>query len=193
VFSTAAAYSISEYPSAKGCASFVVSFTFANRLSFNHLDQIGITEPIKSARDILGKSTLKKLYFDRGFYEGEHFDWPNKNHIQFVCRGKQRTKVADQVSEILVEEYVEEILASQKEYQSKTERGKREKAKWDALKEPVKIAERMVDVTNCEKRLRAIAVKHKGKKSIDIWLTNIPASICSADGVIDEYRNRKHK
>jgi hypothetical protein len=84
VFSTAAAYSISEYPSAKGCASFVVSFTFANRLSFNHLDQIGITEPIKSARDILGKSTLKKLYFDRGFYEGEHFDWPNKNHIQFV-------------------------------------------------------------------------------------------------------------
>jgi hypothetical protein len=31
---------------------------------------------------------------------------------------------------------------------------------------PVKIAERMVDVTNCEKRLRAIAVKEKGKKSI---------------------------
>ena len=48
----------------------------------------------------------------------------------------------------------------------------------------------MVDVTNCEKRLRAIAVKHKGKKSIDLWLTNIPASLCSAKGVIDEYRNR---
>jgi hypothetical protein len=38
--------------------------------------------------------------------------------------------------------------------------------------------------------LRAIAVKHKGKKSIDIWLTSIPASLCSAKGVIDEYRNR---
>jgi hypothetical protein len=77
--------------------------------------------------------------------------------------------VADQVSEIPEEEYVEEILASPKEYQPKTERGKREKAKRDELKEPVKIAETMVDVTNCEKRLRAIAVKHKGKKSIEYY------------------------
>jgi len=58
-----------------------------------------------------------------------------------------------------------------------------------ALKEPVKIAERMVDISNCEKRLRAIAVKEKGKKSMDIWLTNIPASHQSAKGIIDEYRN----
>ena len=86
-----------------------------------------------------------------------------KNHIQFVCRGKQRTKVAEQVSEIPVQEYVEAILASPKEHQPKTERGKRDKAKRDALKEPVKIAERMVDVSNCEKKVRAIAVKHKGK------------------------------
>ncbi len=156
----------------------------------NQADNPNLIPLIKSARDILGKSTLKKVYFDRGFYDGEHFDWLNKNHIQFVCRGKQRTKVADLVSEIPMEEYVEAILASPKEYQPKTERGKREKAKRDALKEPVKIAERMVDVTNCEKRLRAIAVKHKGKKSIDLWLTNIPASLCSAKGVIDEYRNR---
>jgi len=145
---------------------------------------------VKSARDILGKATLKKVYFDRGFYDGEHFDWLNKNHIQFVCRGKQRTKVAKQVSEIPMDEYVEEILASPKEYQPTTERGKKAKARRDALKEPMKIAEKMVDVTNCEERLRAIAVKHKGKKSIDIWLTNIPASLCSAKGVIDEYRNR---
>jgi hypothetical protein len=48
----------------------------------------------------------------------------------------------------------------------------------------------MVDVTNCEKRLRAIAVKEKGKKSMDIWLTNISASLQSAKGIIDEYRNR---
>ena len=59
-------------------------------------------------------------------------------------------------------------IASPKEYQPKTERGKRTKAKWDALKEPVKIAKRMADVTNCEKRLRAIAVKEEGKKSIDV-------------------------
>jgi hypothetical protein len=37
--------------------------------------------------------------------------------------------------------------------------------------------------------LRAIAVKEKGKKSMDIWLTNIPASLQSAKGIIDEYRN----
>jgi hypothetical protein len=98
--------------------------------------------------------------------------------------------VAEQVNKIPVEEYVEEVLASPKEYQPETEQGKRAKAKRDALKEPVKIAERMVDVTNCEKRLRAIAVKDEGKKSIDIWLTNIPASLQSAKGVIDEYRNR---
>ena len=72
------------------------------------------------------------------------------------------------MNEIPVEEYVGEVLASPKEYQPKTERGKRTKAKWDALKEPVKIAKRMADVTNCEKRLRAIAVKEEGKKSIDV-------------------------
>jgi len=156
----------------------------------NQADNPNLIPLIQSARDILGKSTLKKVYFDRGFYDGKHFEWLNKNHIQFVCRGKQRTKVADQVSEIPVEEYVEVILVSPKEYRPKTDRGKRAKAERDALKEPVKIAERMVDVTDCEKRLRAIAVKHKGKKSIDLWLTNIPASLCSAKGVIDEYRNR---
>jgi hypothetical protein len=101
----------------------------------------------------------------------------NKKHIQFVCRGKQRTKVAEQVKEIPVEEYVEEVLTSPKEYPPTTERGKKAKAKRDALKEPVKIAERMVDVTNCEKRVRAIAVKEKGKKSMDIWLTNILTSL----------------
>jgi len=37
----------------------------------------------------------------------------------------------------------------------------------------VKIAERMVDVTHCEKKVRAIAVKEKGKKHIEIWLSNI--------------------
>ena len=98
--------------------------------------------------------------------------------------------MAEQVNEIPAEEYVEEVLASPKEYQLTTERGKRAKAKRDVLKEPVKIAERMVDVTNCEKRLRAIAVKEKGKKSIDIWLTSILASLYSAKGIIDEYRNR---
>ena len=98
--------------------------------------------------------------------------------------------MAEQVNEIPAEKYVEEVLASPKEYQPTTERGKRAKAKRDALKEPVKIAERMVDVTNCEKRLRAIAVKEKGKKSIDIWLTSILASLYSAKGIIDEYRNR---
>jgi hypothetical protein len=72
----------------------------------NKADNPNLIPLIQSARDILGKSTLKKVYFDRGFS---------------------------------VEEYVEEILASPKEYQPKTERGKREKAKRDALKEPVKI------------------------------------------------------
>ena len=88
-----------------------------------------------SARDILGKSTLKKVYFDRGFYDGEHFDWLGriKKHIQFVCRGKQRTKVADQVSEIPVEGYVEKILTYPKEYRPKTDRGKGAKAERDAL------------------------------------------------------------
>jgi hypothetical protein len=114
----------------------------------------------------------------------------NKNHIQFASRGKQRTKVADPLSEIPEAEYEAVKLASPKEYQPKTERGTRAKEKRDALKEPVKIAERMVDVSHCEKRLRAIAVEEKGKKSMEIWLTNIPASLCSARGIIDEYRNR---
>ena len=39
--------------------------------------------------------------------------------------------------------------------------------KRDAEREPVKIAEKMVDVTNCEKRLSAIAVKGKGRKGIE--------------------------
>ena len=64
------------------------------------------------------------------------------------------------------------------------------KARIDALKAPVKLAERMVDVTHCEKRLRAIALKEKGTKHIEILLTNIPASVCTAEGIIAEYRNR---
>jgi hypothetical protein len=165
----------------------LIDFTL---LPINKSDNPNLIPLLKRARDILGKSTLKKVYFDRGFYDGEHFDWLNKNHILFVCRGKQNTKVADQVSEIPVEEYVEEKIAPPKEYQPKTVRGKRAKEKRDAMKEPVEIAERMVDVSNCEEKLRAIAVKEKGKKSMEIWLTNIPASVCSAKGIIDEYRNR---
>ena len=156
----------------------------------NKGDSPNLIPLLERARDILGKSTIKKVYFDRGFYDGEHFDWLNKNHILFVSRGKQNTKVADQVREIPADEYVEENLASPKEYQPKTERGKRAKEKRDALKEPAKIAERMVDVSNCEEKLRAIAVKERCKKNIEIWLTNIPASVCSAKGIIDEYRNR---
>ncbi len=75
--------------------------------------------------------------------------------VRLWRQGKQRTKVAEQVNEIPVDEYVEEVLASPKEYQPKTEGGKRAKARRDAVKEPVKIDERMVDVTNCKKRLRA--------------------------------------
>jgi hypothetical protein len=153
-------------------------------------DNSNLIPLIKSARNILGKSTLKKVYFDRGFYDGEHFDWLNKNHIQFASRGKQRTKVADQMSEIPEAEYDAVKLASPKEYQPKTKRGEQAKAKRDAKREPVKIAEKMVDVTNCEKRLRAIAAKEKGKRGIEIWLTNIPASLQSAQGIIDEYINR---
>jgi len=50
----------------------------------------------------------------------------NKKHIQFVCRGKQRTKVAEQVKEIPVEEYVEVVLTSPKVYQPTTDRAREE-------------------------------------------------------------------
>jgi hypothetical protein len=110
----------------------------------NRGDSPNLIPLIERTRDILGKSTLKKVYFDCGFYDGKHFDWLNENHIQFVCRGKQGTKVADQVSEIPEEEYVEE-------------------------------------------KLRAIAVKEKGKRSIEIWLTNIPVSVHSAKGTAKHF------
>jgi hypothetical protein len=55
------------------------------------------------------------------------------------------------------------------------------------MKEAVGIAERMVDVSNCEEKLRAIAVKEKGKKSIEIWLTNIPVSVHSAKGTAKHF------
>jgi len=48
-----------------------------------------------------------------------------------------------------------------------TERGERAKAKRDAERELVKIAQKMVDVINYEKRLSAIAVKEKGKNGIE--------------------------
>lgn len=145
---------------------------------------------IERAREILGESTIKKVFFDRGFYDGEHFDWLNKKNIMFVCRGKQGTKVAEQVSEIPEEQYSEEKLFSPNEYQPKTEKGRKTKEKRDSLKETVKIAERMVDVSHCEKKVRAIAVKEKGKTHIEIWLSNIPVATHSAKGIIDEYRNR---
>ena len=88
-------------------------------------------------------------------------------------------KVVELVSEILEDEYVEEKLESSPEHQPKTERGKWAKAKRDALNEPVKIAEKMVDASNCEKQLSAIALKEKAKKCIAILLTNIPAFLDS--------------
>jgi len=156
----------------------------------NKGDNPNLIPLIERAREILGESTIKKVFFDRGFYDGEHFDWLNTNNIKFVCRGKQGTKVAEQVSEIPDEQYIEEKLFSPNEYQPKTEKGKKSKEKRDSLKETVKIAERMVDVTHCEKQVRAIAVKEKGKKHIEIWLSNIPEATHSAKEIIDEYRNR---
>lgn len=156
----------------------------------NKGDNPNLIPLIERAREILGESTIKKVFFDRGFYDGEHFDWLNKKNIKFVCRGKQGTKVAEQVSEIPEEQYIEEKLFSPNEYQPKTERGKKAKERRDLLKETVKIAERMVDVSHCEKKVRAIAVKEKGKKHIEIWLSNIPIATHSAKGIIDEYRNR---
>jgi hypothetical protein len=156
----------------------------------NKGDNPNLIPLIERAREILGESTIKKVFFDRGFYDGEHFDWLNKKNIKFVCRGKQGTKVAEQVSEIPEEQYIEEKLFSPNEYQPKTERGKKAKERRDLLKETVKIAERMVDVSHCEKKVRAIAVKEKGKKHIEIWLSNIPVATHSAKGIIDEYRNR---
>jgi len=156
----------------------------------NEADSPDLRPLIETAREILGKSTIKKVFFDRGFYDGKTFDWLNKENIKFVCRGKQGTKVAEQVSEIPEEQYREEKLFSPNEYQPITEKGKKSKKKRDSKKETVKIAERMVDVTNCEKKLRAIAVKEKSKKHIEIWLSNIPEATHSAKGIIDEYRNR---
>jgi hypothetical protein len=156
----------------------------------NKGDNPNLIPLIERAREILGESTIKKVFFDRGFYDGEHFDWLNKKNIMFVCRGKQGTKVAEQVSEIPEEQYIEEKLFSPNEYQPKTERGKKTKEKRDSLKETVKIAEKMVDVSHCEKKVRAIAVKEKSKTHIEIWLSNIPVATHSAKGIIDEYRNR---
>lgn len=156
----------------------------------NKGDNPNLIPLIERAREILGKSTIKKIFFDRGFYDGEHFDWLNTNNIKFVCRGKQGTKVAEQVSEIPEEQYIEEKLFSPNEYQPKTEKGKKAKEKRDSLKETVKIAEKMVVVSHCEKKVRAIALKEKGKKHIEIWLSNIPVATHSAKEIIDEYRNR---
>jgi len=165
----------------------LIDFTFC---PISKGDNPNLIPLIEKAREILGESTIKKVFFDRGFYDGKHFDWLNKKNIAFVCRGKQGTKVAEQVSEIPEEQYSEDKLFSPNEYQPKTEKGKKSKEKRDSRKETVKIAERMVDVSHCEKKVRAIAVKEKGKMHIEIWLSNLPVATHSAKEIIDEYRNR---
>ena len=165
----------------------LIDFEF---VPINNGDNPNLIPLIERARKILGESTIKKVFFDRGFYDGKHFDWLNKKNIMFVCRGKQGTKVAEQVGEIPEEQYIEEKLFSPNEYQPKTEKGKKSKEKRDSKKQTVKIAERMVDVSHCEKKVRAIAVKEKSKTHIEIWLSNIPVDTHSAKDIIDEYRNR---
>jgi hypothetical protein len=100
----------------------------------NKGDSPNLIPLIESAQDFLGKSTRKKVYFDRGFYDGAHFDYLNKNRIQFVSRGKQNTKVADQVREISEEEYVEVKLASPKEYQPKDTSVERKQKRRETLR-----------------------------------------------------------
>jgi hypothetical protein len=85
----------------------------------NKGDNPNLIPLIERAREILGESTIKKVFFDRGFYDGKHFDWLNKKNIMFVCRGKQGTKVAEQVSEISEEQYIEEKLLAPNEYLQK--------------------------------------------------------------------------
>lgn len=48
---------------------------------------------------LTGKS-MKRLYIDRGFYDEANFLWlDDKEHIEYVTRGKKETKISGSCGE----------------------------------------------------------------------------------------------
>ncbi|MFZ2071166.1 MAG: hypothetical protein WAV32_06180 [Halobacteriota archaeon] len=74
-------------------------------------------------------------------YDEENFLWlGDKEHTEYVSRGKEGTKLYEQVAELDESEFREVILKT-KEYEPKTARGKAAQEMRDEEKKPVRIAE----------------------------------------------------
>jgi uncharacterized protein with GYD domain len=106
----------------------------------NEADAPSLQDMVKKAVEITGKK-IKRLYIDRGFYDEANFLWlDDKEHMEYVTRGKRGTKFYEQAAELGEDEFREVVLKT-KEYEPKTARGKVAKLKRDAEKKPVRIAE----------------------------------------------------
>ena len=106
----------------------------------NDADAPPLKEMVKKAKEITGTS-IKRLYIDRGFYDEANFLWlDDKEHMEYVTRGKQGTKLFEQAAELGDDEFRVLVLKT-REYEPKTARGKVAKEKRDVDKKPVRIAE----------------------------------------------------
>jgi len=106
----------------------------------NDADAPPLKEMVKKAKQITGTS-IKRLYIDRGFYDEANFLWlDDKEHIEYVTRGKQGTKLFEQAAELGDAEFRVLVLKT-KEYEPKTAQGKAAKENREVDKKPVRIAE----------------------------------------------------
>ena len=104
----------------------------------NDADGPSLKEMVEKAMEITGKR-IKRVYIDRGFYDEANFRWlDEKEHIEYVTRGKKGTEFYEQAAELGADEFRE---LKTKEYEPKTARGKAAKQKRDEEKKPVKVAE----------------------------------------------------
>jgi len=106
----------------------------------NDADGPSLKEMVEKAMEITGKR-IKRVYIDRGFYDEANFRWlDEKEHIEYVTRGKKGTEFYEQAAELGADKFRE---VKTKEYEPKTARGKAAKLRRDEEKKPVKVAECM--------------------------------------------------
>jgi len=106
----------------------------------NTADNTILINLLKESMRVVGK--IKRVLIDRGFYDEMNFEWMRRPGIEYIIPGKEGTEIREFVHAIPDDKYREERMPD-RDYQPKTEKGKKKKIERDAKIKPVKLADVM--------------------------------------------------
>jgi len=151
----------------------------------NDADGPSLKEMVEKAMEITGKR-IKRVYIDRGFYDEANFRWlDEKEHIEYVTRGKKGTEFYEQAAELGADKFRE---LNTKEYEPKTARGKAAKLRRDEEKKPVKVAECMCSFSDGSP-VRVVVEKKRARLSRNEKLLMLLEKLSyTAQEILDLYK-----